>query len=101
MPDKDMIIRGCEYWIKNHKGEQLLLEYTAVEDLLALLKEQGKKEITLHKKHVITWKRDDEFTMRKLYEAICETLLDEGELFIARTDDHEKVDFVFYVTESR
>ena len=40
MPDKDMIIRGCEYWVKNHKGEQLMLEYTAVEDLLALLKEQ-------------------------------------------------------------
>ena len=66
-----------------------------------LLKEQEKKEIKLHKKHVITWKRDDEFTMRKLYEAICETLLDEGELFIARTDDHEKVDFVFYVACGR
>lgn len=66
-----------------------------------LLKEHEKKEIKLHKKHVITWKRDDEFTMRKLYETICETLLDEGELFIARTDDHEKVDFVFYVAEGR
>ena len=41
MPDRDMIIRGCEYWIKNHKGEQLILEYTAVEDLLVLLKEQN------------------------------------------------------------
>ena len=66
-----------------------------------LLKEQEKKQITLHKKHVITWRRNDAFSMRKLYEAICETLLDEGELFIARTDDHEKVDFVFYVTEGR
>lgn len=66
-----------------------------------LLKEQEKKEIKLRKKHVITWKRDDEFTMRKLYEEICETLLDEGELLIARTDDHEKVDFVFYVAEGR
>ena len=66
-----------------------------------LLKEKEKKQITLHKKHVITWGRNDEFNMRKLYEAICETLLDEGELFIARTDDHEKVDFVFYVAESR
>jgi hypothetical protein len=65
------------------------------------LKEQEKKQITLHKKHVITWGRNDAFSMRKLYEAICETLLDEGELFIARTDDHEKVDFVFYVTEGR
>ena len=71
-----------------------------MQDTLELLKEQEKKRIILHKKHVITWSRNDEFSMRKLYEAICETLLDEGELFIARTDNHEKVDFVFYVTES-
>lgn len=63
-----------------------------------LLKEQEKKQINLHKKHVITWKRDEEFTMRKLYEAVCETLMDEGELVITRIDDHEKVDFTFYVT---
>ena len=63
-----------------------------------LLKEQEKKEIKLHKKHVITLKRDDEFTMRKLYEAVCETLMDEGELVITRIDDHEKVGFTFYVT---
>ena len=56
------------------------------------------KEIKLHKKHVITWKRDDEFNMRKLYEAVCETLMYEGELVITRIDDHEKVDFTFYVT---
>jgi hypothetical protein len=73
----------------------------AADDALSMLKEQEKKEIKLHKKHVITWKRDDEFTMRKLYEAVCETLMDEGELIIARTDVHEKVDFVFYVTEGR
>jgi hypothetical protein len=72
-----------------------------VEYLTDKLKEQKKKQITLHKKHVITWGRNDEFSMGKLYEAICETLLDEGELFIARTDDHEKVDFVFYVTKGR
>ena len=63
-----------------------------------LLKEQEKKEIKLHKKHVITWKRDDEFTTKKLYEVVCETLMDEGELVIVRIDDHEKVDFTFYVT---
>ena len=63
-----------------------------------LLKEQEKKEIKLHKKYVITWKRDDVFTTRKLYEAVCETLMDEGELVINRIDDHEKVDFTFYVT---
>ena len=37
-----------------------------IDDALAMLKEQEKKEIKLHKKHVITWKRDDEFTMMKL-----------------------------------
>ena len=58
-------------------------------------------QITVHKKHVITWGRNDEFSMRKLYATICETLLDERELFIARTDDHEKVNFVFYVAEGR
>jgi len=71
----------------------------AVDDAIALLKEQEKKRIALHKNHVITWRRNDEFSMGKLYEAICETLLDEGELFVARTDNHEKVDFVFYVAE--
>lgn len=60
-------------------------------------KEQEKKPIKLHKKHVLTLKRNDEFTMRKLYESICEKLLDEGEMIITRTDDHEKVEFVFYV----
>ena len=68
------------------------------DDAITLLKEQEKKEIKLHKKHVITLKRDDEFTTRKLYEAVCETLMDEGELVIVRIDDHEKVDFTFYVT---
>ena len=70
-------------------------------DIRCPLKEQEKNQITLHKKHIITWMRNDEFSMKKLYEAICETLLDSGELFIARTrtDDHEKVDFVFYVAE--
>ena len=70
-------------------------------ELLALLKEQEKKQIKLQKKHVITWSQNDGFSMRKLYEAICETLLDEGELFIERTDNHEKVEFIFYVAEER
>ena len=84
----------------NCKLECLLQKYDELKEKYdALLKEQEKKQITLHKKHVITWGRNDEFSMRKLYEAICETLLDEGELIIARTDDHEKVDFTFYVTK--
>ena len=98
--DTDIDCRKCDYYIREDKPEYCDFR-GMLRDALALLKEQEKKEIILHKKHVITWKRDDEFTMRKLYEAICETLLDEGELFIARTDDHEKVDFVFYVAESR
>ena len=75
----------------------LQMQIEELEERLAIALE-GQKEIKPHKKHVITWKRDDEFTMRKLYEAICETLLDEGELFVARIDDHEKVNFTFYVT---
>lgn len=70
-------------------------------DALSMLKEQEEKRITLHKKHVITLNRNDQFSVKDLYEAICETLLDEGELFIARTDNHEKVEFVFYVAEGR
>ena len=38
--DREMIIRGCEYWVKNHKDESLLLAYSSVVELLALLKEQ-------------------------------------------------------------
>ena len=40
MIDRETIINGCEKWVKNHKGEHLLLEYSAVENLLAVLKEQ-------------------------------------------------------------
>ena len=81
---------GCPY-----EGKECIDRMKA--DAIALLKEQEKKEIKLHKKHVLTLKRNDEFTMRKLYESICEKLLDEGEMIITRTDDHEKVEFVFYV----
>lgn len=108
MIDREKVIKGLETHIKPNSrcvgcpypnnglcGDQLY------HDALSLLKEQEEKRITLHKKHVITWSRTDEFSMRKLYETICETLLDEGELVIARTDDHEKVDFVFYVAEGR
>ena len=70
-----------------------------IDDAIALLKEQEKKPIKVHKKHVISCKRNDVFTMRHVYEAVCQTLLEEGELIIGQTDDHEKVEFVFYVTE--
>jgi hypothetical protein len=68
-----------------------------VHDTIELLKEQEKKEIKIHKKHVLTLNRNDEFSMRKLYESVCEKLLDEGEMVITRTDNHENVEFVFYV----
>ena len=116
MPDREKVIKGlrhCTAWAGLHECQPKFGPDCPYEDeadcklalmrdaLLVLLKEQEKKQIALHKKHVITWGRNDEFNMRKLYEAICETLLDEGELFIARTDDHEKVEFVFYVAEGR
>ena len=85
----------------NIHGYMDVIDAENCKKMIELLKEQEKKQITLHKKHVVTWNRNDTFSMRNLYEAICEELLDEGELFIARTDDHEKVDFVFYVTEGR
>lgn len=38
--DKETIIKGCENWVNNHKGEDLLLTYSSVIELLAVLKEQ-------------------------------------------------------------
>lgn len=102
MNDRAYIVsRTLEHKIaiaENNDQNTLLVTLDVLKEILALLKEQEKKQITLHKKHVITWKRDDKFTMIKLYEAVCETLMDEGELVIVRIDDHEKVDFTFYVT---
>ena len=100
MPDREKVINALENAEEISDGT-LIMSDQFRDVLIELLKEQEKKQITLHKKHVITWGRNEEFSMRRLYEAICETLLDEGELFIAQTDDHEKVDFVFYVAEGR
>jgi hypothetical protein len=38
--DKETIIKGCENWVNNHKDENLLLAYSSVVKLLAVLKEQ-------------------------------------------------------------
>ena len=38
--DKETIIKGCENWVNNHKGENFLLTYSSVVELLAVLKEQ-------------------------------------------------------------
>lgn len=41
--DKETIIKGCENWVNNHKGENFLLTYSSVVELLALLKEQEEE----------------------------------------------------------
>ena len=38
--DKETIIKGCENWVNNHEGENFLLTYSSVVELLAVLKEQ-------------------------------------------------------------
>ena len=42
--DKETIIKGCENWVNNHKGENFLLTYSSVVELLAVLKEQEPVE---------------------------------------------------------
>lgn len=110
MPDREKVIKGmkmcispyecspddCPYYIRPNNESGLCWD-RLMTDALALLEEQEKKETKLHKKHVLTLNRNDEFSMRKLYESVCEKLLDEGEMVITRTDNHENVEFVFYV----
>lgn len=43
--DKEIIIKGCENWVNNHKDENFLLTYSSVVELLALLKEQEAMNI--------------------------------------------------------
>jgi hypothetical protein len=93
---KDNAIRGLQSAIEI-SGALVHLRKEHAKAILELLKEQEKKEIKLHKKHVLTLNRNDEFRMRKLYESVCEKLLDEGEMAITRTDNHENVEFVFYM----
>ena len=40
MPDREKVIKGCEYWVNNHKDEDLLIAYSSVVELLAILKDQ-------------------------------------------------------------
>ena len=40
MMDREIVIKGCENWVNNHKGEDLLITYSSVIELLELLKEQ-------------------------------------------------------------
>ena len=41
--DKETIIKSCENWVNNHKGENFLLTYSSVVELLNVLKEQEAK----------------------------------------------------------
>ena len=47
MPDRDMIIKGCENWVNNHKGENCLLTYSSVVELLDMLKEMEAEILQL------------------------------------------------------
>ena len=52
--DKEIIIKGCENWVNNHKGESLPLRYSSVVELLAVLKEQ-EEEIYKLQKELYYW----------------------------------------------
>ena len=41
--DKETVIKGCENWVNNHKGENFLLTYSSIVELLDVLKEQEVK----------------------------------------------------------
>ncbi len=45
--DINMIVKSCEYWVKNHEGECLPLAYSSVVELLNVLKEQEVRELTI------------------------------------------------------
>lgn len=45
--DKETIIKGCENWVNNHKGENLLLTYSSVVELLAMLTDQEAEILQL------------------------------------------------------
>ena len=58
--DKETIIKGCENWVNNHKGEDLLLTYSSIVELLTLLKEQEEQiKLLEHQLKTITkWRMD-------------------------------------------
>lgn len=57
--DKEKIIKGCENWANNHKDENLLLTYSSVVELLAVLKEQEERiKLLEYKLETLTrWRR--------------------------------------------
>lgn len=105
MSDQKKIINELRFQLgsKEVKDQHYPVQLSASDanTILAMLKEQENKRTTPRKKHIITWSRNEPFSAGELYEAICKTLRDEGELFIERTYKHEKVDYVFYVADRR
>lgn len=103
MIDREKVIKKLAVTIQSDSEEwdTVELPIEQAKDILTLLKEQENKRTTPHKKHTITWSRNEPFSAGELYETICKTLFDEGELFIERTYKHDKVDCVFYVTDGR
>lgn len=47
--DKGAVIKGCENWVNTHKGENYLLTYSSVVELLAILKKQEEEIYKLQK----------------------------------------------------
>ncbi len=45
MSDIETITKNCENWVNNHKGENFLLTYSSVLELLAALKERETNPI--------------------------------------------------------
>ena len=64
MPDREKVIKTLTDALtakENYPWAKAEMSFEFIEMLLELLKEQDKEQITLHKKHVITWGRNDEF----------------------------------------
>lgn len=97
--DNDLPCFLCAYYRPDAKPVAKCEYHRLLQDVIFLLKEQEKKKIKLIKKHQFTFRRNDIFSMWRVYEKICETLMDEGKLVISRTDDHEKVNFVWEIRE--
>lgn len=57
MSDRETIIKNCENWVNTHEGENYLLTYSSVVELLALLKEQEAIIKQYHKEE-----KKDEYT---------------------------------------
>ena len=68
--------------------------------ILELLKEQKKKVIRVHKKHIVAVSRDA-YSLTGVYQQIIEELIDSGELVITRKINGDVLEFIWHLeTES-